>query len=154
MSVVESKLVELGIVLSEPTSPVATYVNYVVQDGIAYISGKGPSTPSGLVTGIVGTDLTLEQAYEAARLTGISLLSVLKQAAGGDLDNVVQIVKLLGFVACAPGFYDAPKVINGCSDLLFEVFGEKGMHARSAIPTSQLPFNIPVEIEMIAKVSY
>ncbi|NLT57809.1 MAG: RidA family protein [Clostridiales bacterium] len=151
MSKVEARLKELGIALPEPSSPIANYVNYKVVDGFVYISGKGPVSPERTVTGKVGADLTLEQGYEAARLTGISLIAALKQAAGGDLDRVDQIVKLLGFVACADGFYDAPKVINGCSDLLVEVFGDGGRHARSAIPTHQLPLGIPVEIEMIAR---
>ena len=151
MSKIEARLQELGITLPEASSPIANYVNFKMVDNFVYISGKGPLTPAKTITGKVGSDLTLEEAYEAARITGISLISVLKLAAGGDLDNVDQIVKLLGFVACAPDFYDAPKVINGCSDLLVEVFGDSGRHARSAIPTCQLPLNIPVEIEMIAK---
>lgn len=151
MSKIEARLQELGITLPSASSPIANYVNFKVVDGFVYISGKGPVTASHTVTGKVGSDLSLEEAYAAARTTGISLLAALKDAAGGDLDRVDQIVKLLGFVACAPDFYDAPKVINGCSDLLVEVFGDAGRHARSAIPTCQLPMNIPVEIEMIAK---
>lgn len=151
MAKVEQKLQELGITLPEASSPIANYVNYKIVDGFVYISGKGPMVDGKVAyTGRVGAEVTFEQAYDAARLTGIGLIAALKQAVG-DLDNVQEIVKLLGFVACAEGFYDAPKVINGCSDLLVEVFGDAGRHARSAIPTCQLPLNIPVEIEMIAK---
>ena len=151
MSNPEARLKELGIVLGEEKPPMANYLTYKISNNLVYVSGKAPVSPDGLVIGKVGSDLTLEQGYTAARLAGIQILTSLRAAAGGNLDNIKGIVKLLGFVASAPGFYDAPKVINGCSDLLVAVFGEAGRHARSAIPASHLPSNIAVEIELIAE---
>ncbi|MEP7374301.1 MAG: RidA family protein [Chitinophagaceae bacterium] len=147
----EARIKALGIQLITPTAPIANYVKAVRVGNMVYLSGHGPDKPDGsLVTGKVGGDLTLEQAKDAARLTGISLLSTLKKEIG-DLNKVKRIVKLLGMVNAIPSFEQHPQVINGCSDLLVEVFGENGKHARSAVGMSSLPKNIAVEIEMIVE---
>lgn len=148
----EQKLTSLGIELIEPTKPIANYVKAVRTGNLIFLSGHGPSKSDGTsITGKLGADLTIEEGQHAARITAISLLSTLK-AELGDLSKVVRIVKLTGMVNCTPDFYDQPKVINGCSDLLVEVFGEKGKHARAAIGMVSLPNNIAVEIEMVVEV--
>ena len=147
----EARLKELGIQLIKPSAPVANYVKAVRVGNMVYLSGHGPDKPEGgLVIGKVGDDLTVEQAKDAARLTGISLLSTLK-AEIGDLNKVKRIVKVLGMVNAIPSFEKQPQVINGCSDLMVEVFGENGKHARSSVGVASLPNNIPVEIEMIVE---
>ena len=144
----EKKLKELGITLAAVTPPVANYVNAVRTGNLLYLAGKGPA---GNVTGIVGKDITAEQAYGHARTTGLALMAVMKDELG-SLDRVKRIVKVLGMVNAVPGFTDQPKVINGCSDLFVEVFGERGKHARSAVGMGSLPNNIPVEIEVIVEI--
>ena len=144
----EKKLKELGITLSPVTPPVANYVNAVRTGNLLFLAGKGPA---GGVTGIVGKDLSAEQAYGHARTTGLNLMAVMRNELG-SLDRVKRIVKVLGMVNAVPGFTDQPKVINGCSDLFVEVFGERGKHARSAVGMGSLPNNIPVEIEVIVEV--
>ncbi len=148
----EERLKEKGIVLSAPSAPVANYVNVVRVGNLLYLSGKGPMKPDGsYIIGKVGKDLTTEQGYEAARLAAISHLSVLK-AELGDLSKVKRIVKVLGMVNCTDDFKDQPKVINGYSDLMVEIFGEKGKHARSAVGMNSLPLGIAVEVEVIVEV--
>tara|TARA_B110000438_G_scaffold140406_1_gene135603 strand:- start:642 stop:1133 length:492 start_codon:yes stop_codon:yes gene_type:complete len=148
----ESKLKELGVKLSNPSNPVANYVNVVRSGNLLFLSGKGPLKDDGnYIKGKVGTDLTIEQGYEAARLTGINQLSVLKSTLG-NLKKVKRIVKVLGMVNCSSEFTDHPKVINGYSDLMVEVFGQKGKHARAAVGMVSLPSNIAVEIEMIVEI--
>ena len=144
----EKKLTELGITLGPVTPPVANYVNAVRTGNLLYLAGKGPA---GNVAGIVGKDITVEQAYGHARTTGLNLMAVMKDELG-SLDRVKRIVKVLGMVNAVPGFPDQPKVINGCSDLFVEVFGERGKHARSAVGMGSLPNNIPVEIEVIVEI--
>lgn len=148
----DQKLKDLGIELLTPTAPIANYVKAVRAGDLLFLAGHGPSLPDGtIITGKVGDrDLTLEQGMEAARATAISLLSTLK-ATVGDLNNVKRIVKVNGWVNCHPGFTDQPKVMNGCSDLLVSVFGEKGKHARTSLGTNSLPSNITVEIEMVVE---
>jgi enamine deaminase RidA (YjgF/YER057c/UK114 family) len=149
---IEAKLKEMGIVLPPAVKPVANYVPAVRTGNLVFLSGHGPFKEDGsLITGKVGSDLTTEQGYEAARRIAIGLLGSLK-AEIGDLDKVRRVVKLLGLVRCTPEFSDPPKVINGASDFLVEVFGDKGKHARSAVGTNALPLNIAVEIEMIVEV--
>ena len=149
---VEAKLKELGIELPPAVTPVANYVPTVRTGNLVFLSGHGPFKDDGtLVTGKVGADLTDEEGYEAARLVAIGLLGSLK-AEIGELDRVKRIVKLLGLVNCTAEFANQPKVINGASDFLVEVFGEKGKHARSAVGTNALPMNIAVEIEMIVEI--
>ena len=149
---VEAKLKEMGIVLPAAVKPVANYVPSVRSGNLVFLSGHGPFNPDGtLITGKVGSNLTLDQGYEAARRVAIGLLGSLK-AEIGDLDKVKRVVKLLGMVNCASDFTDQPKVINGASDLIVEIFGDKGKHARSAVGMNALPMNIAVEIEMIVEV--
>lgn len=147
----EDNLARMGLTLPEMPSPIANYVRFKRVGDIVYLSGQGPREPDGtLRTGKVGADVTWEQAYEHAKLTGLGLLAAMKQAAG-SLDKV-EVVKLLGMVNATPDFADHPKVINGCSDLLVAVLGENGRHARSAVGMGSLPNNITVEIEAIIRV--
>ena len=154
MARAEEKIKELGITLPGGKAPVGNYVPAVKTGNLLYLSGVGPAAgPDGTIpTGKVGQDLTVEQGYEAARLVGINLLARLKDALG-DLDKVERVVKLLSMVNASPVFTQTPAVANGCSDLLVEVFGERGRHARSAVGMAALPNNIAVEIEMIVEVS-
>ncbi len=148
----DKKLKELGITLMAPSKPVANYVKAVRTGNLLYLAGHGPTKADGTyVTGKVGSELTIEQGYDAARLTAIGLLSTLK-AELGDLNRVKRIVKVLGMVNCPADFVDQPKVINGCSDLLVAVFGDKGRHARSAVGMNSLPMNTSVEIEIIVEI--
>jgi enamine deaminase RidA (YjgF/YER057c/UK114 family) len=148
----ETKLKEKGIVLIPPSSPVANYVNAVRVGNLLYLAGKGPQKADNTyVTGKVGRDLTIEQGYAAARMTAVSHLSVLKSELG-SLNKVKRIVKVLGMVNCTEDFKDQPKVINGYSDLMVEIFGNKGKHARSAVGMYALPFNMAVEIEVIVEI--
>jgi len=148
----EEKLKELGISLMDPSAPVANYVNAVRSGNLIFLSGKGPLQSNGEnIEGKVGVDLTIEQGYEAARITAINQLSVLKSELG-NLNKVVRVIKVLGMVHAAPEFTDHPKVINGYSDLMVAVFGERGKHARAAVGMGSLPGNIAVEIEMIVEV--
>jgi enamine deaminase RidA (YjgF/YER057c/UK114 family) len=148
----DKKLKDLGITLPAPSKPVANYVKAVRTGNLVFLAGHAPVKPDGTyVTGKVGRDLTIEQGYEAAKLTAISLLATLK-AELGDLNKVKRVVKVLGMVNCHSDFTDQPKVINGCSDLLVAVFGDNGKHARSAVGMNALPFNTSVEIEMIVEV--
>jgi len=148
----EQKLKDLGIELPAVSKPVANYVSAVRTGNLIFLAGKGPSKPDGTyITGKPGKDLTLEQGYQAARLTAINQLAALK-AAIGDLGKVKRIVKVLGMVNSDPEFKDHPKVINGFSDLIVAVFGEKGKHARSAVGMCSLPMNMAVEVEMIVEV--
>lgn len=148
----ETRIIELGINLRQPSSPVANYVNVVRTGNLLFLSGKGPDLPEGgYVAGKVGQDLTIEEGREAARLVAISQLAVLK-AELGDLNKVKRIIKVLGMVNCSPEFTEQPQVINGFSDLMVEVFGEKGKHARSAVGMNALPSNIAVEVELIVEV--
>lgn len=148
----ETRLKEKGFVLTAPTNPVANYVNAVRVGNLLYLSGRGPlKTDNTYITGKVGKDLTIEQGYEAARLTGLGHLSVIK-AELGSLNKVKRIVKVLGMVNCTDDFKDQPKVINGYSDLMVEIFGDKGNHARSAVGMNALPFGIAVEIEVIVEI--
>jgi enamine deaminase RidA (YjgF/YER057c/UK114 family) len=148
----EEKLASMGLKLGEPASPVATYVRFKRVGDMAYLSGEGPRDEAGNhLGGRVGEDLTVEQAYEHAKLVGLGLLASAKAAAGGDLSKV-EFVKLLGMVNAAPGFGQQPEVINGCSDLLVAVLGERGRHARSAVGMGSLPRNISVEVEAIIRI--
>ena len=148
----EQRLKQLGIELAKPSSPIANYVNAVRTGNLLYLAGKGPGLPGKpMSTGKVGRDLTIEQAYGYARETGLNLIAVMK-AELGDLDRVKRIVKMLGMVNAVPEFGHQPEVINGCSDLFVEVFGDRGRHARSAVGMGSLPRGIPVEIEVIVEV--
>jgi enamine deaminase RidA (YjgF/YER057c/UK114 family) len=143
----EARIRELKIELPRPSQPVANYVNAVRTGNLLFLSGKGPRG----VKGKVGRDFTVEQGYQQARAVGIDLIAVMR-AELGSLDKVRRVVKVLGMVNALPEFEDQPKVINGCSDLFVEVFGERGKHARSAVGMGSLPMGIPVEIECIVEV--
>ena len=149
---IKDRLTELGITLPTVPEPMGNYVHAVRTGNLLFLSGKGPTKAEGGVsTGKVGNDVMLEQGYQDARSVGITLLAVMENELG-SLDSVTRIVKVLGMVNSAPDFIDHPKVINGCSDLFVEVFGDKGRHARSAVGMAALPSNITVEIEVIVEV--
>jgi enamine deaminase RidA (YjgF/YER057c/UK114 family) len=148
----EARLASLGLTLPPVPTPVASYLNAVRAGDLIFLSGKGPLAEGGrLPTGRVGVELSVEDGYRLARSTGLALLAVLR-AELGTLDRVKRIVKVLGMVAAPPEFGDHPKVLDGCSDLLVQVFGDAGRHARSAVGVSSLPFGTPVEIELVAEV--
>ncbi|MDV4158592.1 MULTISPECIES: RidA family protein [Rhizobium] len=143
------RLAALGIALPPPPPPIANFVTHVIEGNMLYLSGQGPREADGFMhAGKVGGGVSVEAAYGHARLTGINLLAVMQDALG-DLSRVKRVVKLLGMVNAVPDFEDHPSVINGCSDLLIEVFGQAGEHARSAVGFGSLPGNITVEIEAI-----
>jgi enamine deaminase RidA (YjgF/YER057c/UK114 family) len=147
----EQKLAELGLTLPPLPKPVGNYVPFKRAGDLIFLSGQGPRRPDGgTFTGKVGRDVSIEEAYEHAKLIGLGLLAVAKQAAG-DLDKV-EVLKVLGMVNAVPEFKDQPKVINGCSDLLVAVLGERGRHARSAVGMGSLPGQITVEIEAVMRV--
>ena len=148
----EERLAALGIELPTPPAPVANYVRAVTTGNLVFLAGHGPLKADGTyVTGRLGKDISLEEGYEAARLTAIAMLASLK-AEIGNLDRVKRIVKVTGMVNSDPAFTDQPKVINGCSDLLVEIFGDEGKHARAAVGMASLPIGIAVEIEMVVEV--
>ena len=148
----EARLKELGIVLPSLGTPVANYLPYRLAGNILYLAGQGPRDDSGKqLTGKLGKDISVEEGYRRARLVGLGLLAAMRDALG-TLDRVDYIVKLLGMVNAVPDFNDSPKVINGCSDLFVEVFGDAGRHARSAVGNVMLPNQISVEIEGIVAV--
>ena len=150
MSIVGRKLEDLGIELPTKIARGGGVAACRQVGNVLYVSGHGPEDNEGTLVyrGQVGGEVSLEEGYDAARLTGIQLLRSIKDAIG-DLDRVDYVVKALGFVNSAPGFFDQPKVMHGFSDLMIEIFGQNGVHARSAIGTSVLPLNQPVEIELI-----
>lgn len=146
------RLKALGIALPDAPPPIANFVTHVQEGNLLFLSGQGPSKPGGgQHTGKVGAGVTVEQAYAHARLTGINLIAVM-HAALGDLSRVRRVVKLFGMVNAAPAFAEHPAVINGCSDLMVEVFGERGVHARSAVGHGSLPGQITVEIEAVVAI--
>lgn len=149
----EARLAALGLELPPTRPPVGNYVDGVRTGSLLFLAGHGPVRPDGtMVQGRVGRDLDVPAAREAARLVALGLLATMRRELG-SLDAVRRIVKVLGMVNCAPGFNETPAVIDGCSDLLIEIFGDNGRHARSAVGMAELPFNIPVEIELIAEVT-
>ncbi|MEM6830375.1 MAG: RidA family protein [Bacteroidota bacterium] len=151
---VEEKVKSLGITLKAPSPPVANYVNAVRTGNLVFMAGKGPTRPNGTrVVGKLGGDLTVDEGYAAARLVAHAQLAALKEEIG-DLNKVVRVVKVLGMVNATSDFQNHPEVINGFSDTLVEVFGERGKHARAAVGMGSLPRNIAVEIEMIVEVRY
>ncbi|WP_421694931.1 RidA family protein [Aestuariivirga sp.] len=153
MGQIDKRLAELGITLPEAVKPVANYVPWSRTGNLVFISGQGP-IDNGKITlqGCLGDTISLEDGYKSARLCAINVLAQLKDACGGDLDRVKRVVKLVGFVNATAAFTDHPKVINGASDLMVEVFGDKGRHARSAVASPSLPFGISTEVEAIIEV--
>ena len=152
MGAIDNRLRELDISLPAPPAPVASYVPFMRTGNLVVISGQVALGPDGPVTGRLGDTLTVEEGQAAARLCGLNILAQLKAACDGDLDRVRRCVRLGGFVACAPDFTDHPKVINGASDLMVEVFGEAGRHARAAVGAPSLPLGVAVEIDAIFEI--
>jgi enamine deaminase RidA (YjgF/YER057c/UK114 family) len=152
MSSPDERLAALGLVLPAPARPVANYVPFVRAGDALYISGQVSTDAAGGVRGVVGEDVSAEEAKRAARICGVNLIAQIKAALDGDLGRVVRIVKLSGFVQAGPAFFDIPQVLNGCSDLMVDVFGDAGRHARSAVGVYRLPLNFAVEVDAVAQV--
>ena len=150
---IEKRLTDLGIVLPEPVAPVANYVPFVRIGDLVHISGQISVDSGGGIKGVVGEDIDLMDAVRAARLCGINLITQMKAAAEGDLERVARIVKLGGFVQAGPHFYDIPQVINGASDLMVRIFGERGKHARSAVGVYRLPLGFAVEVDAVVQLA-
>lgn len=150
---IEARLAEKGIIIPGAAAPAANYVPYIVTGNLVFVAGQVPFENGEIRRkGIVGRDLDLEEAQESARICALNLVAQVKAACGGDLDRVVRVVKLGGFVACTAEFNDHPKVINGASDLMVDVFGAAGQHARFAVGASSLPLGVPVEIDGIFEI--
>ena len=152
MSTPEERLASLGLVLPDPVRPVANYVPSVRVGALLHISGQVSTDAAGGVRGVVGEDVSLEAAKRAARICGLNLIAQMKAALDGDLSRVRRVVKLGGFVQAGPGFFEIPQVVNGCSDLMVEVFGDAGRHARSAVGVYRLPLNFAVEVDAVVEV--
>ena len=148
----EKKLADLGVTLPDAPAPAANYVPYVTIGSTVYVSGQISMADGALITGKIGADLTTEEGAAAARSCAISLLAQVKKACGGDLDKLVRVVKLTGFVNSTPDYADQPKVVNGASDFLVEALGDAGRHAGSAVSAGALPLNVAVEIEGIFEI--
>jgi enamine deaminase RidA (YjgF/YER057c/UK114 family) len=148
-STIDARLAALGVTLPDAPAPAANYVPYVVSGKTVYVSGQISQDANGFIVGKLGAGLQIADGAAAARACALSLLAQARKAAGGDLDRIARVVKLTGFVNCTPDFLDQPKVINGASDFIVEVFGDKGRHARSAVGVPSLPFGVAVEIEGI-----
>lgn len=149
MSKIDARLAELGIELPRPNAPVANYVPFVRAGDLLHISGQVSLDAGGGVRGVVGADVDLPQAQRAAKLCALSLIAQMKAACDGDLDRVKRVVKLGGFVQAGPDFFEIPQVLNGASELMVEVFGEAGRHARSAVGVYRLPLNFAVEVDAV-----
>lgn len=149
----EARLADLGITLPNSPAPAANYVPFVQVGDLVYVSGQISMDADGMIKGKLGDGMSIEDAYAAARTCGINLIAQLKSACEGDLDRLVRVVKLNGFVNGTQDFGDHPAVINGTSDLMVEVFGEQGRHARAAVGTSSLPFGVAVEVEGVFQIS-
>ena len=152
MSQVEDRLAAAGVTLPTPNAPVANYVPFVRVGELVHISGQVSLDASGGIRGTVGVEVDLETAQKAARLCGLSLIAQMRAACDGDLDRVVRVVKLGGFVQVGPEFLQIPQVVNGCSDLMVEAFGDAGRHARSAVGVYRLPMNFAVEVDAVVAV--
>ncbi|WP_341863403.1 RidA family protein [Gymnodinialimonas sp. 57CJ19] len=148
----EARLAELGVTLGNAAAPAANYVPFVQVGETLFVSGQISMENGEMITGKIGADLTVEEGAAAARVCAINLLGQVKAACGGDLDRLVRVVKLTGFVNSTPEFGDQPKVVNGCSDFLVEALGDAGRHSRSAVSAGALPFNVAVEIEGIFQI--
>lgn len=154
MGEIDKRLADLGIVLPTPARPVANYVPWVRTGNLLFISGQGPMADGKLVyIGALGNGVSIEDGIRSAKLCAINVIAQVRDALDGDLDRVQRVVKLLGFVNSSADFTDHPKVINGASDLMVEVFGDKGRHARSAVASPSLPFGISVEVEAILEIA-
>jgi enamine deaminase RidA (YjgF/YER057c/UK114 family) len=152
MSTIAKRLADLGIVLPTPVAPIANYVPFVRSGSTLVVSGQISLGPDGLMAGKLGGDVSIEDGQKAARQCALNVIAQI-QAAVGNLDNVVRVVRLGGFINCTPDFVDAPKVMNGASDLMVEIFGDKGRHARSTIGVAALPANAAVEVEAMVEIA-
>jgi enamine deaminase RidA (YjgF/YER057c/UK114 family) len=152
-SQIDARLEELGLTLPDAPAPAANYVSFVAVGNLVHISGQISRDASGLITGKLGAGVAAVAGAAAARHCALALIAQLRSACGGDLDRLRRVVKLSGFVNSAPDFTDQPKVINGASDLMVEVFGERGRHARSAVGVAALPLGVAVEIEGIFEIA-
>ena len=152
MSLINERLKKLKIVLPPAPAPAANYVPYLKNDKLIFVSGQIPMLNSELITGKVGKNIGIEEAKKAARLCGLAIISQLNEATNSNLDKINRIVKLGGFVNCIDEFAQQPEIINGASDLMVEVFGNKGKHSRFAVGTNSLPRNVVVEIEAVAEI--
>jgi enamine deaminase RidA (YjgF/YER057c/UK114 family) len=152
MSKIEDRLAELGVTLPDAAAPAANYVPWAVVGDLVYVSGQVSMRDGSFITGKLGADMSVEDGAAAAKTCAIGLLAQIKAATGGDLDRLVRVVKLTGFVNSTADFGDQPKVVNGCSDFLVEALGEAGRHTRSAVSAASLPFGVAVEIEGIFQI--
>jgi enamine deaminase RidA (YjgF/YER057c/UK114 family) len=150
---IEARLAELGVILPEAPAPAANYVPWVRTGNLLFVSGQIAANADGFITGKLGENMTAEDGAIAAKACAISLLAQLKDGCDGDIERLVRVVKLVGFVNSTPDFGDQPKVINGCSDFMVEALGDKGRHSRSAVSAASLPFGVAVEIEGIFEIS-
>lgn len=153
MQQIAERLKDLGIELPEPVTPVANYVPFIVSGSLVHFSGQLSIDRGGGIVGTVGLDVDIERAREAARLCAINLIAQFKAACGGELERVRRVVKLGGFVQAGPGFEAIPQVMNGCSDLMVEVFGDRGRHARSTVGVYRLPMGFAVEVDAVIEVA-
>src|SRR5215813_12541904 len=152
MGRVDAKLQELGVTLPTPPAPVASYVPYVISGKLVYVSGQVSVDASGGIKGKLGDQIEVEEGQAAARLCALNLLAQVRAACGGDLDRVKRVIKICGFVNVTPDFAPIPQVMNGCSDLMVQVFGDPGRHARSAVGVANLPLNYAVEVDGIFEI--
>jgi enamine deaminase RidA (YjgF/YER057c/UK114 family) len=150
---IEARLAELGVILPDAPAPAANYVPWVKTGHLLFVSGQIAANADGFITGKLGENMTAEEGAIAAKACAISLLAQLKAGCDGDIDRLVRVVKLVGFVNSTPDFGDQPKVINGCSDFMVDALGDKGRHSRSAVSAASLPFGVAVEIEAIFEIS-
>ncbi|MFB1025668.1 MAG: RidA family protein [Octadecabacter sp.] len=150
---IEARLAELGVILPDAPAPAANYVPWIRTGNLLFVSGQIAANADGFITGKLGENMTAEDGAIAAKACAISLLAQLKAGCDGDIERLVRVVKLVGFVNSTPDFGDQPKVINGCSDFMVEALGDKGRHSRSAVSAASLPFGVAVEIEGIFEIS-
>ena len=150
---IEARLADLGVTLPDAPAPAANYVPWVLSGNLLYVSGQISANSDGMIVGKLGDTMDVDAGAEAAKACAISLLAQLKAGCGGDIDRLVRVVKLVGFVNSTPEFGDQPKVINGASDFMVEALGDKGRHARSAVSAASLPFGVAVEIEAIFEIA-
>lgn len=153
MSKIEARLTELGVTLPDAPAPAANYVPWVISGNQVFVSGQISQNAGGMIKGRLGADMSVEQGAEAAKACAVSLLAQLKAATGGDIDRLVRVVKLVGFVNSTADFVDQPKVINGASDFMVAALGDAGRHARSAVSAASLPFGVAVEIEAVFEIA-